>query len=452
MQQPEKQINAPAGMPLPERRRRRRSSGICATSGVRVQPQEEQQQVATRGTVLTDSDQFYFNWYAHIDVHEEMIKDRVRTDAYKNAIMRHKDFIRDKVVLDVGCGTGILAIFCAQAGARRVYAVEASNIALQTIRVVEANNLLNIITVLHGRVEVGYSDQYILLFERGDGTASAVAKLGWLVLYSSLYLNPEENLVEHDRVMALVPEMYDVEIGEKVDVIISEWMGYMLLCESMLGSVITARDRWLKPGGLVLPSKATLYMAPFTHAKRYRESIDFWRSVYGINMSAMVPLAKQCAFVGPSVETITSENVLAWPQVDIHTLLSACEYDLKFSAEIGSKAPLHGFAFWFDVEFTRLSPEPISFQLSTSLVDDHPVGSQRQDLRDPTLLLSTAPEALPTHWQQTLIYFYEPIELEQDQLIEGKVTLSQSQENHRNLNIELVYATGGQSYVKVSVM
>lgn len=74
MQQPEKQINAPAGMPLPERRRRRRSSGICATSGVRVQPQEEQQQVATRGTVLTDSDQFYFNWYAHIDVHEEMIK------------------------------------------------------------------------------------------------------------------------------------------------------------------------------------------------------------------------------------------------------------------------------------------------------------------------------------------------------------------------------------------
>jgi len=41
---------------------------------------------------------------------------------------------------------------------------------------------------------------------------------------------------------------------------------------------------------------------------------------------------------------------------------------------------------------------------------------------------------------QTLIYFYEPIELEQDQLIEGKVTLSQSQENHRNLNIELVYA------------
>ncbi|KAL2957506.1 hypothetical protein AAZX31_18G153800 [Glycine max] len=40
---------------------------------------------------------------------------------------------------------------------------------------------------------------------------------------------------------------------------------------------------------------------------------------------------------------------------------------------------------------------------------------------------------------KTLIYFYEPIELEQYQLIEGKVTLSQSQGNHRNLNIELVY-------------
>ncbi|RZB60769.1 hypothetical protein D0Y65_043497 [Glycine soja] len=47
-----------------------------------------------------------------------------------------------------------------------------------------------------------------------------------------------------------------------------------------------------------------------------------------------------------------------------------------------------------------LSPEPIIFQLSTSLVDDHPVDRQRQNLRDPTLLLSTAPKALPTHWQQ----------------------------------------------------
>eukprot|EP00258_Populus_trichocarpa_P024755 XP_024440774.1 probable protein arginine N-methyltransferase 6 isoform X1 [Populus trichocarpa] len=88
-----------------------------------------------------------------------------------------------------------------------------------------------------------------------------------------------------------------------------------IVVKSMLGSVITARDHWLKHGGLILPSNATLYMAPVTHPDRYGESIDFWQNVYGINMSAMLPLAKQCAFEEPSVESISGENVLTWPHV-----------------------------------------------------------------------------------------------------------------------------------------
>ncbi|KAG4948680.1 hypothetical protein JHK85_042533 [Glycine max] len=213
-----------------------------------------------RVTSSIDHDEAYFESYARISVHEQLLKDKARTDAYLHAIIRHEEFIRDKVVLDVGCGTGILAILCAQAGAKR-----------------------------------------------------------------------------------------DVEIKEQVDVIISEWMGYMLLHKNMLESVITARDRWLKPGGLMLPSKATLYMAPVTNTKRYEESINYWNSVYGIN------------------------------------------------------TPLHGFAFWFDVEFGP-SPMPLSIRYPTSSVDDHPpVDSQTR--RDPTLLLSTAPNVLPTHWQQVQYIF-----------------------------------------------
>ncbi|KAB5547430.1 hypothetical protein DKX38_010836 [Salix brachista] len=211
-------------------------------------------------TPCTEFDKAYFNSYAHVGIHEEMIKDHVRTNTYRDAIFHHQSLIEGKVVVDVGCGTGILSIFCAQAGAKRVYAVDASDIAVQANEVVKANNLSDKVIVLHGRVE-------------------------------------------------------DVEINEEVDVIISEWMGYMLLYESMLGSVITARDRWLKHGGLILPSNATLYMAPVTHPDRYRESIEFWRNVYGIDMSAMLPLAKQCAFEEPSVETISGENVLTWPHV-----------------------------------------------------------------------------------------------------------------------------------------
>ncbi|CAI9097089.1 OLC1v1033399C1 [Oldenlandia corymbosa var. corymbosa] len=357
----------------------------------------------------TDFDMAYFNSYAHVGIHEEMIKDRARTETYRNAIMQHQSQIAGKVVVDVGCGTGILSIFCAQAGAKRVYAVDASYIAVQANEVIKANNLSDTIIVLHGRVE-------------------------------------------------------DVEIDEEVDVIISEWMGYMLLYESMLGSVIRARDRWLRPGGLILPSNATLYMAPVTHPDRYAESIDFWRNVYGIDMSAIMPLAKQCAFEEPSVETITGENVLTWPHVvkhvDCHTVtiqeLESISTRFKFQSMM--RAPLHGFAFWFDVEFNGPAPFPSQSDMSSSLMassNGHATdSSQRKKRPNPNeaLVLSTAPEDPPTHWQQTLIYFYDPIDVVQDQLIEGSLVLSQSKENARFMNIHLEYSSGGRSFVKESVM
>ncbi|KAF1863198.1 hypothetical protein Lal_00042502 [Lupinus albus] len=489
-----------------------RASSPTSTSSdtVPVVRVPEQQQLQQHRPPCTDFDMAYFNSYSHLGIHQEMIKDRVRTETYREAIMRHQSFIAGKkekagdtadmswvcfvpfqsslkpclpsrllipihyqnhapcveVVLDVGCGTGILSIFCAQAGAKRVYAVDASDIALKANDIVEENNLSDVVIVLHGRVE-------------------------------------------------------DVEIDEEVDVIISEWMGYMLLYESMLGSVITARDRWLKPGGLILPSNASLYMAPVTHADRYSEYIDFWRNVYGINsecitwvqhpevgsavgsgprlcfnstpdgrdgqphryapfrrregqkplqpplsrafdypVSPMISLAKQSASEEPSVETITGENILTWPHevkyIDSYSItiheLETITSSFKFNSMM--RASLHGFAFWFDVEFNGPAISPIDSHSTPSSDNNLANGSQRKKRRNPNdaLVLSTAPENPPTHWQQTLIYFYEPVALEQDQPIEGSVTLSQNKENARFININLEYSVGGRSYVKQSVM
>ena len=150
--------------------------------------------------------QEYFDEYGKLYDHIGMLQDHQRMGAYHDAIKLGTDYFRGKVVLDVGAGTGVLSIWAAQAGASRVYAVEATDVAAHAAKMVAGHGLSDTITVIRERVE-------------------------------------------------------DLELPEKVDVILSEWMGYFLLRESMVQSVLLARDRWLKPGGLMYPSSARLLVA-----------------------------------------------------------------------------------------------------------------------------------------------------------------------------------------------
>ncbi|XP_073260445.1 probable protein arginine N-methyltransferase 6 isoform X2 [Populus alba] len=131
-------------------------------------------------------------------------------------------------------------------------------------------------------------------------------------------------------IRTLVQVVVDVGCGTRI---LSIFCAHDGAKRSMLGSVITGRDHWLKHGGLILPSNATLYMAPVTHPDRYGESIDFWQNVYGINMSAMLPLATQCAFEEPSVESISGENVLTWPHV-LLTGLRCMRCGIKYEKKV----------------------------------------------------------------------------------------------------------------------
>lgn len=76
-----------------------------------------------------------------------MLQDTVRTNAYRDAIENAASLFKNKIVMDVGAGTGILSLFCAKAGARKVYAVEASNLATVLPEVASKNGFSEIISV-----------------------------------------------------------------------------------------------------------------------------------------------------------------------------------------------------------------------------------------------------------------------------------------------------------------
>ncbi|XP_045816106.1 probable protein arginine N-methyltransferase 6.1 [Trifolium pratense] len=325
----------------------------------------------------SSADNILFKNYEEVSVHRNMLQDTPRMVAYKSAISYHQKDIEGKVIVDVGCGTGILSILCARAGARKVYAIEASGMALHAETIVKVNGLSDVIKVLHCKVE-------------------------------------------------------DATIEEQVDVIISEWMGNMLFQENMLPTVISARDRWLAVGGLLLPSSASLYMAPFSDRDRYYSNIGFWSNVDGINMSVLIPSAKTCFCSSPKVETVELASLLADPhqviEVDMHSISSSDLDSISTAFEFHSyrSAPLHGFALWFDTRFSRLP----------RVMPGAPI-------------LSTAPSAPSTHWQQTLLDCEDPIDLEEDQVILGSLEIKIDRYYPRILHIDLSYGLKGGELSKI---
>uniref|UniRef100_A0A673ZZJ6 Protein arginine methyltransferase 1 n=1 Tax=Salmo trutta TaxID=8032 RepID=A0A673ZZJ6_SALTR len=89
---------------------------------------------------MTSKD-YYFDSYAHFGIHEEMLKDEVRTLTYRNSMFHNKHLFKDKVVLDVGSGTGILCMFAAKAGAKKVIGIECSSISDYAVKIVKANKM-----------------------------------------------------------------------------------------------------------------------------------------------------------------------------------------------------------------------------------------------------------------------------------------------------------------------
>ena len=109
--------------------------------------------VATEPAMNTNGPEHYFTSYDDVSVHRLMVRDAARTEAYRRAVLDNSHLFKDKIVMDVGAGTGVLSLFAKQAGAKKVYAVEASGMAAVLREIIELNDEEGVIEVVEGKAE-----------------------------------------------------------------------------------------------------------------------------------------------------------------------------------------------------------------------------------------------------------------------------------------------------------
>lgn len=159
----------------------------------------------------------------HINVenHHNMLRDYVRLAAYRRAIEQHTT--TDTVAVDLGCGTGILSFFTAKAGAKKVYAIERRpDVILLAQELAKANGLDNQIEFL-------------------EGSSS------------------------HIKESQLTP---------KPDLLVAEILGNGILEENVLEFTLDARDRFLKPGGMMIPCGLDIYVFAYNSGIRQDKRLE----------------------------------------------------------------------------------------------------------------------------------------------------------------------------------
>jgi protein-L-isoaspartate O-methyltransferase len=252
--------------------------------------------------------------------HRQMVRDAARTDAFRDAIAR---VVRPgDAVLDVGAGSGILSLFAAQAGARVVYAVERTEIAGLAADLAARNGYAHVVRVV-----------------RAD------AERVWL--------------------------------PERVDVLVSEWLGTIGVDENLLAMVVDARDRWLRPGGALVPARVTAWCAPARVPQRTEQRF-FHERPYDLDLA---PLAEASVHeLLCSRRRVRPDDLAATPAAmwttDVATATGPAargpwHAELTFTAP--ADAPVAALCAWFDATLA------------------------------PGIVLSNAPDAPDTHWGQLLL-------------------------------------------------
>lgn len=268
-----------------------------------------------------------------LEFHHWLLSDRNRTNAYRAAI--NQTVKQQDVVLDIGAGSGILSFFACLAGARKVYAIEQSD-AIELAREIVAAN--------------GFSDRIEFIKERSQNAS----------------------------------------LAEKVDVVVSDTGHTFGLQGGMLGTLLDARRRFLKPEGQIIPESVELFVAPIELAKA--ESLDVWNEDrYGLDLS---PIRRFAANTNYQM-ILESSNSLGNP-----ALLTAIQFQTRDTVYVDAETVcvierdgrLHGLGAWVSINLSA----GISFNNSPVNRSDRSVGWRQSFFPIETPVAVRADDAVKT--------------------------------------------------------
>jgi histone-arginine methyltransferase CARM1 len=293
----------------------------------------------------------YWNFFAKLKIHDAMLNDVARTTAYRDAILGNAESIKGKIVMDFGAGTGLLGFFALMAGAKHVYAIEASSMAEVVREMAAANGFLDRMTIVNQMLQN----------------------------------------VTHD----VIPD-------KSVDVIISETLSHLIFNEKGCEGLFIARDRFLKPGGILMPDTATLHLAPWSdenvHTKHYAMP-EIWKqkNFHGLDLTVLQERFEK-ERIRTSITDMADPKILVAPPHsktwDFKTMtleeLELIQVECDWTPS--RTAIVHGVIGWFTIT----------------------LGGPNH-----TVELSTGPSDEWTHWNQGRISVREPIAVNKGQKFLG---------------------------------
>lgn len=197
---------------------------------------------------------------------------------------------------------------------------------------------------------------------------------------------------------------------DRFDVIVSEWMGYFLIFEGMLDSIIYARDKHLKLGGTLLPNRCNISIVGHGDEARHQHYISYWKDVYGFDMSCMQKEVLREAMIDiAKPEFVLTEPVVIVDYDLMKVDVNYSNFSFNFNLVVLKDGRMTSIVGYFDTFFDL--PNKVWF--------------------------STSPEAKTTHWKQVTFFFKDPVDVKKNDQIKGTITCKRSIRDKRSLTVRI---------------